>query len=391
LLNQQQHHITQRVKVILAGISALILSVGIARFAYTPFLPLMLDQTSLSTLEGGWLATFNYIGYLMGVLLISVINDLKLKYMLYRVYLMVAVISTCAMALTTNIIFWSGLRLISGITSTAGIILAAGFVMSWLKHHDFKADLGIHFSGLGLGIAIPGLIIVVMNNYLDWAGQWLIAGCVGLVFLLPAWLWMPAPIPHDPNRTDTIISPAKYWMKLMVAAYFCAGVGYVISSTFIVAILEEMPLLTGKGDWIWVMLGITAIPSCYIWDKLAYQLGEIRTLMLSYLCLMISIVIPALTNQLLFNLLGAMLFGFTFAGIVSLMLVYIGHKFPQNPAKAMAKLTISYGVAQIISPAVVGIATTKFHSYSVSLWGAAFVMLVGVILLAMIFRLESKS
>jgi len=38
-------------QVILAGICALILSVGIARFAYTSFLPIMLEQTSLSWKE----------------------------------------------------------------------------------------------------------------------------------------------------------------------------------------------------------------------------------------------------------------------------------------------------------------------------------------------------
>ena len=63
--------LSPRHQVILAGICALILTVGIARFAYTPFLPIMLNETSLDTLSGGWLATFNYIGYLSGVVLIS--------------------------------------------------------------------------------------------------------------------------------------------------------------------------------------------------------------------------------------------------------------------------------------------------------------------------------
>ena len=58
-----------RTQVIIAGISALILTVGLARFSYTPMLPIMRAQAGLSALDGGLLATFNYLGYISGALL----------------------------------------------------------------------------------------------------------------------------------------------------------------------------------------------------------------------------------------------------------------------------------------------------------------------------------
>jgi len=380
-----------KIKVLLAGISALILTVGIARFAYTPFLPLMLKQTELSTFSGGWLATFNYLGYLLGVLLIAQINDLQFKFKLYRFNLIVAFMSTVGMGLTTNIVAWSVLRLVAGMSSTAGIILAAGFVMSWLKRHQFKAQLGLHFSGLGLGIAIPGMLIVLMNPHFDWAIQWIVMGFFGVLFLIPAWLWMPAPDNTQQQEIYNHKPPSKRWMNLMIATYFCAGVGYVISATFIVAILESMPALSGKGDWIWVVLGLAAIPSCIAWDKISATFGEVKALILSYSMLLISIVIPALSDTLFFNLLGALLFGATFAGVVSLMLVFIGHKFPQNPAKAMAKLTVSYGIAQIAAPAIAAYISTITHTYTTALWLAAATMFVGIVLLLFIYDEESRA
>ena len=48
-----------------AGVISLILMLGIARFAYTPLLPLMQQQADLGLAEGGWLAAINYMGYLI--------------------------------------------------------------------------------------------------------------------------------------------------------------------------------------------------------------------------------------------------------------------------------------------------------------------------------------
>lgn len=382
--------LSPRQRVILAGICALILTVGIARFAYTPFLPIMLNETALDKLTGGWLATFNYIGYLSGVLLISFLSSLKTKFVFYRINLLLAVFSTVFMAFTTDVIWWSVLRFIGGLSSTAGIILAAGFVMGWLKQNEYKSALGIHFSGLGLGIAIPGLVIVLITPYFNWAEQWLIMGIFGVVFFLPAWFLMPAPALQDPSSTP-FAAPNRRWMQLMIAAYACAGVGYVISATFIVAILEEMPSLTGHGNLIWVMLGLAAVPSCIIWDKIAERIGETRAIMTAYSMILLSIVIPLLSDTLLLNIVGALLFGGTFAGIVSLMLVYVGHKFPHNPAKAMAKLTISYGIAQLVAPALAGYLASLTGNYLSSLWLAASVMITGIFLVWQIHRFERNA
>jgi hypothetical protein len=39
--------------------------------------------------------------------------------------------------------------------------------------------------------------------------------------------------------------PSALFMRIFMAAYFCAGVGYVVSATFIVAIVDRLPGLAG--------------------------------------------------------------------------------------------------------------------------------------------------
>ena len=50
----------ERFKVLGAGIFSLLLTFGVARFAYTPLLPVMQQQAGLGLAEAGWLAAFNY-------------------------------------------------------------------------------------------------------------------------------------------------------------------------------------------------------------------------------------------------------------------------------------------------------------------------------------------
>ncbi|BBM06090.1 hypothetical protein HAALTHF_46840n [Vreelandella aquamarina] len=49
--------------------------------------------------------------------------------------------------------------------------------------------------------------------------------------------------------------PSRTFMRLMLPAYFCAGYGYVISATFLVAIVEREPLLAGAGNWAFALVG----------------------------------------------------------------------------------------------------------------------------------------
>ncbi len=139
-----------RLKVLTSGIFSLILMLGVARFAYTPMLPLMQQQAGLSLAEGGWLASINYMGYLCGALIASFLNNMILKDQLYRIGLILALLTTAGMGLTDNFWYWSILRFFAGLSSAAGLILGSGLIMNWLIRHEYKSELGIHFSGLGL-------------------------------------------------------------------------------------------------------------------------------------------------------------------------------------------------------------------------------------------------
>ena len=180
-------------------------------------------------------------------------------------------------------------------------------------------------------------------------------------------------------------------MQLFIAAYFCAGFGYVISATFIIAIVEKLPVLAGQGGWVWVVVGLAAAPSCFLWDRISTTWGQIPALLLAYGLQIVSILLPAVSDGTGANLASAVLYGGTFVGIVSLTLSIIGRCFPANPAKAMARLTLSYGVAQIVAPAMAGYIATATGSYRGALLVAAVVMLAGMGFLMAVGRRERSE
>ena len=376
-----------KTRVLIAGVCALLLTAGLARFGYTPLLPIMRNEAGLSYLAGGWLATFNYMGYMSGALLAASIHRLSIKYQLYRIGLILAVLSTAAMAMTTNVIAWSILRFIAGMTTVCGMLIASGLIMNWLIRQRQRPLLGIHFAGLGLGIVVSGVAVGAMADHLTWDQQWLGLGALGVLFLVPAWAWMPAPADvAQESREAAPALPSRRWMHLLIAAYFCAGFGYVVSATFIVAIVESLPTLHGRGSWIWVMVGLAAAPSTFLWDRIAQRFGQMSALLLAYGLQIISFVLPWISSGFWPNVVSALLYGNTFVGIVSLTLSLVGRYFPNNPANAMARLTLSYGFAQMLAPAIAGYIAEASGSYMGALGIAAIIMGVG-----MIFLIKLKS
>ncbi len=384
----------ERFKVLGAGIFSLILVLGVARFAYTPLLPIMQQQAGLGLAEAGWLAALNYAGYLSGALIASLISDLVLKDRLYRIGLVVAIVSTAMMGLTTDPWVWMLSRFIAGLSSAAGMLLGTGLILNWLIRHNHRPELGIHFSGIGLGIAGCSVAVWLMGGALDWRDQWFVFTALACLLIVPALAWLPAPDTSPLTKSGAPMHdnpPSRLYLGLFMAAYFCAGFGYVISATFIVAIVDKLPGLQGQGALAFLAIGLAAAPACINWDVIARYIGELNALSLAALLQIVGIVLPVAVGGLIPTLFGALLFGGTFIGMVSLVLTMAGRFYPTRPAKMMGKMTLSYGAAQIIGPAIVGWLATRLGNYSIGLYLAGGVMVVGTVLLAILKFVEKRD
>ncbi len=177
----------------------------------------------------------------------------------------------------------------------------------------------------------------------------------------------------------------------MLVVYFCAGFGFVISATYIVAIVENQDELRGQGEMAFLILGVFAAPACIFWDLISRKTGILNALLLAFIVHAMGIVLPVIGHTLWFALLSAALYGFTFVGIVSIVLTMAGRFYPTKPAKLMGMLTMSYGVPQIVAPTIAGYLAAATGHYDASLLMASGFVMFGSLVILAIKKWASKD
>ncbi|MDV7338115.1 YbfB/YjiJ family MFS transporter [Terasakiella sp. A23] len=374
-----QHHLPTW-KLLLASISSLILTMGIARFALTPLLPAMQTATGLGDDGAGFLAAFNYAGYLSGALIASRLRDPMVKLTYYRWGMILAVLTTALMAFTDSVVIWSGLRYISGLTSAAGMVICTSLVLDHLKQRHRPDYIGIHFSGVGLGVIVSGIVLTWSEPVMGWSNAWLIIGVIGLLLAIPAMLWvgadgLPTPVAGHANQ----VKLRQRQITFLLISYCLAGATFSIGTTFIISIMAENPALADSRNYAWVMLGVALAPSCYFWMKVAGKMGDFKALVLAYLVQAVGCALPVLIPSSASALVGGFMFGGCFMGIVTVVLALGGKLSPHNPSALMGILVVSYGVGQIVGPILAGIAMEQTGFSELGLWSAAACSLASII------------
>lgn len=382
-----------RLSVLFSGVCALILSLGIARYSLTPMIPHMQNQLDLSEGGAGLLAGVNYWGYLTGLFIVWLVSDLRVKDFFYRYGLFVAALATAVMAAHENPVVWYASRFFTGVAGAMGLMLGAGLILNWLHHNNHHQELGIHFSGVGLGIIVSALVVdfTGMGSFFEvnWRLQWVILSAVGFILLIPAVALLPMPKDDEieMSKMDDLGKqsrlPSPKWLWLMSAAYFCAGFSNTLNITFTSLITELQPL-AGMGERMWLMVGIAAAISPFIWDKIARRMGRLNTLKVAFGMAVLGNLILATSYSLFTTAFAAVLFGFTFMGIVSLTLSTVGRLYGLKASQVMAQLTLGYCIAQILSPVMSGFIAEFTGSFRLPLYIVSGIMMVGMVCLLLL-------
>ncbi|MDT7784571.1 MAG: hypothetical protein QOF58_2990 [Pseudonocardiales bacterium] len=298
--------------------AALAASMGIGRFVYTPILPLMTAQAGLGATGAASLATANYLGYFAGALATIVRPPSRTT---NRAALVLLVATLAGMPLTHSFAAWFVLRLLAGIASALVFVAAV------------NAGPGWGLSGVGVGIALSGLIVLA---HAEWRFAWWVAAALSALLTVTAWSLQP----KNPKPQPT--ASRRKGFGALFTAYTLEGVGYIIAGTFLVAAISG-PL----GSAAWILVGVSAALSVTI---------KARNLLPAVLAVQaVGIALPALFGSTAAALIAVVLFGGTFLTIAAASFkIGADLGFP----RAAAVLTTGYSAGQIIGPLI---ATPLLH------------------------------
>jgi MFS family permease len=378
LKNQTYHFL-------IGGIFSLIIAMGIGRFAYTPILPLMQKELSLSNTAAGYIATSNYAGYLLGAILTGAIPFKKYRTILLRISLIISILTTALMGLSYSNSLWNGLRFLSGFASAFVLVLASGIVLDKLSTIRKTSWSGMFYGGVGLGIFLSSLMIPSLNHLFRWEGTWLGLAVVSGILAIFVWTWLDETpnVVEKKNKRDITgkVPPAK-WLIWLIIAYGLEGLGYIVTGTFIVAIAEKTSYFHNGATLVWMMVGLAAIPSCLIWSLLAKKWGFIKSLVLAMALQSLGIAMPAFWMSKTSFVISALLFGATFMGITTLATTLGREMNPSDSNRTIGMLTAIYAIGQLIGPTLAGVLSSLTHDFNVAFIGAASVVFFGAILLS---------
>ena len=379
------------VAILLAGILAIIIGVGVARFAFTSLLPFMLED-SLSLTYAGILASFNFVGYLSGAIFAIFIKDINTKVRYFRIGIILSILTTLVLATTVNETLWLLSRIVAGFGSAMVLIVGAAIVMVKLNVEDKTKAMGIHFSGIGFAIAVSELISQAVLQEGTWTDAWLVLSVFGFVtsFYCLYILSFDTVLKKDAPKHKLSLSIFSPYVILLILAYFTEGVGFVVQGTFLPDIINSLEGLEGYGSVGWLVVGLAGIPSSIVWMRLAHRFGSVNIIMIAMSLQVMGILIPTFTTNVYFNLLSGALYGSTFIGLVALFMHLGGKLAGSNPVVLMGAMTAAYGVGQVAAPLYSVALVEYFGNYNATLYVTASIVFLGIVFLLYAKKLETS-
>ncbi len=361
--------------IAICGLLALAVANGIGRFAFTPILPLMQEDADVSVAQGGWLASANYAGYLIGALWAMLHRVDRVRAV--RASLLATGLATLAMAFADGMPAWLALRLAAGVSSAWALIHVSAWCLDRLAAERRPLLTGILFAGVGAGVVIAGLVcVVLMRMDAGSRSAWLFLGAIALAVAGAVW-----PVFTPASSLGPRLQGSFTWSGDAVRLVFCYGafgLGYIIPATFIPVMAKQVirdPLVFG---WAWPVFGVAAAIST-VFAALILGKGNNRAAWRVAACAMaLGVVSPLFLPGAAGIVLAAVLVGGTFMVITMAGMQEAQQVAGGNAGILIAGLTCAFATGQIVGPLLVSYFAGRAGGFSAALWLACGFLLLSV-------------
>ncbi|MDH5856405.1 YbfB/YjiJ family MFS transporter [Lampropedia aestuarii] len=395
--------------IALAGAISLACALGLGRFAFTPLLPLMVQDGLVDLRFGSWLATLNYIGYLLGALSCMALPFVLHKHSTQQLRQLTLPLLRGGLIGTTLLLFvmalplpslWALARTVAGIVSAWVFVYTTAWCLEQLAVRQANQLGGLIYAGPGIGIAVSGLLVSKMALWQAHAQLiWAVIGTAAIA--LSAFVWhitarvhqheqrqAPASAPQAaPVASGALKRRTIHWSSeqvLLAIAYGFAGFGYIITATYLPVIARTvMP----GSPWIalfWPIFGLAVAVGAASTRFIAPWRDRRTLLILSYLLQALGVVLPLWLPNSIGFILGSILLGLPFTALTLFAVQEVRRLLPEHAAPFIGAITTLYGIGQIAGPPMVvwilGRASSQQQGFALALSVAAATLVIGAAL-----------
>lgn len=339
------------VKASIAGLAACLVGIGVARFAYSPLLPMVIAAGWFDAGDAAYLGAANLAGYLAGALSARWVGTKMPVKTAVPLMMLICGLSFATCAVPAPFAWFFVWRFAGGVAGGVIMILSASAVLGRVPPARRGLAGGIAFTGVGVGIALGGIIVPLLASFdlgVTWAA---LAAACGLVLLLswPLWRQMDEPSPND-NTTAKLIQPDDRSLYVLYAIYTLAAIGLVSPMVFLADyVARSLNMGVAGAGIVWVTFGVGALFGAIGTGRLADAIGFRNAIVLAVLIEIATVAAIPFTGNGPFLYVAALITGALVPGIVPLAAgrshILAGND-PARRRRAWSRATTGFSVGQ---------------------------------------------
>ena len=323
---------------------ASLVGIGLARFAYTPLLPAIIDGGWFPASTAAYLGAANLAGYLAGALLGRPLAARTRVPTVLRGMMALATVAFFACAFPVSVAWFFAWRFASGFAGGALMVLAAPAVLPHVPPGKRGLAGGLIFMGIGAGVAASGTLVpLLLQGGLRQA--WFGLGALSALLTLLGWRGWPSEAPAPARvgaRAAPSASPGGATLRALYAEYALNAAAWVPHMLFLVDLVARgLGRGIQAGSHYWVLFGLGATVGPILVGHLADRVGFGAALRFAFLVEAGAVAIPALGLGEPWLVLSSVTVGAFVTGTVPLMLGRIGELLPDDPERQKAAWSVA--------------------------------------------------
>jgi predicted MFS family arabinose efflux permease len=339
--------------MVMAGLASSLVGIGLARFAYTPLIPVLVEQAWFTSDQVFYLGAANLAGYLAGAVGARFFTrSISVRAVLRGMMLTVA-LSFLACTVPVSFLWFFVWRFASGFAGAVLMVVAAPAILPHVQPDRRGRASGIIFTGVGLGAAASGTLIPwLLGSGLEAA--WIVLGLLSVLLTLLTWRSWPDVNPAQPTtRPDSPAAGTTPSLLLLYGQYGLNAAGLVPHMIFLVDFIARgLGHGFAQGAFIWVVFGLGAMAGPFVLGVAADRFGYRNVLRAGFVLQAAMIALPAMSSFYPAIILSAAIAGAFTPGVVPLVLGRVREiiaAVPERQQAAWGGATASFAGMQAIA------------------------------------------